>query len=131
MGKESVVGVVQIQRRQLLDAVHPVGDRVRVHPEQAGGLLEAGVLIEVDRQCPDEIQLVGRVVLDQRSEDVVGELPQLVQVADLQEQPVDPQVVVGDDLAGTADPDPEVDGMLGLLHGPWRQIRALGGLAQA
>src|SRR5260370_30235304 len=61
-----------------------VGDGVDVDAEYPGGLLEALVLVQVDRQRADQVHLVPGVVVDQGTEHILSELPQLMHVAYLQ-----------------------------------------------
>jgi hypothetical protein len=68
----------------LFDALDSVGDRVDVDAQDPGRLLEAFVLAQVNGQGPDEADLVPGVVIDQRAQHILGELPQLVHVPDLQ-----------------------------------------------
>ena len=84
MRAQPVVRVGQVQRCQLFDALDSVGDRVDVDPQDPGGLLEAFVLVQVYGQGSDEADLVPGVVIDERTQHILGELPQLVHVADLQ-----------------------------------------------
>src|SRR5260370_22966072 len=85
---EPVVGVSQVQGRQPFDALDPVGDGVDVYAEHPGGLLQALVLLQVDRQGPDQVHLVPGIVVDERAEHVLSELPQLMHVRNLQQEPV-------------------------------------------
>ena len=75
MRAQPVVRVGEVQGRQLLDALDPIGDRVDMNAQDPGGLLEAFVLVQVNGQGPDEIDLVPGTVVDQRTQHVLGELP--------------------------------------------------------
>jgi hypothetical protein len=127
---QPVVGIGEVQGRQPFDALDAVGDGVDVDAEYPGGLLEALVLVQVDRQSAEEVHLVPGVVVDQGTEHILSELPQLMHVAYLQQKPVDAEFGVTDGLPGTPDADTQVDGVLGLEQGLRCQFWPFGGFAQ-
>jgi hypothetical protein len=55
---QPVVRVGEVQGRQLLDALDPIGDRVDMNVQDPGGLLEAFALVQVNGQGPVDIVLI-------------------------------------------------------------------------
>ena len=104
LGDEPVGVVVQVQPGDLLDPLDPVGHRVGVHVQDAGGPLRAVVLPEVAGQRGQVLRLVLLLVQAELAQHVGGEGPQLGQVGHLQQQPEDAQVAEGRDAAGPAEP---------------------------
>src|SRR5207237_8103422 len=93
------------------------------HVPPPGGPLQAPVLAEVAGEGPQVPESVLVLVPRQRSDDLVGERPQLAQVRHLQEEAMDSQLLEGHDLTLAAESPAGLDGPAGLRVGagdlPW------------
>src|SRR4051812_21205636 len=69
----AVLAERRVEPAQLLHALEPVGDRVAVHEQRAGGRPGGPVVLEERLERDDELGAVGLVVADQRRDGVLVE----------------------------------------------------------
>src|SRR5207302_9212186 len=114
---EAGVGTAQREPPDLLGALEPVGERVGVDPEAAGGAAEAA-LLEEGRHRPAEVGALAGVVVAQRGEAVAPEAVDAAVGRRLDEHPEEPQVLdVDDGAAAGAGAGHQVEGAPGLAVG--------------
>src|SRR5215213_6432486 len=86
----AVLAERRVEPAELLHALEPVGDRVPVHEQRAGGGAGGAVVLEERLQRGHEVRAVGLVVAHKRRHGVLVEGAHLVRVGgeDAEQQPV-------------------------------------------
>jgi hypothetical protein len=107
-------GVVEVEVREVPDAVEAAAEGVEVDVEAAGGFAEGAVFVEVDAEGFDEGGAAASIVGDERGKKAARETEEFVLVFAAEEDAVEAEFFEGNGLIVTAETVGDVESAAGL-----------------